>query len=66
MGIIITEGHLTNSETGLWTRGKAEGLINRSRGLVICPREDFTHNIHNIQNKFLPESQKRQKSYKIF
>ena len=28
---------------------RPKGLINRSRGLVICPaRDDFTHNIHNF------------------
>ena len=60
MGKIVAEGHISNYETGLWTRGEAKGLINRSRGLVICSRDDFTHNIHNfisrLQNKFLPYS----------
>ena len=42
MGKIVSEGNISNFETGLWTRGEAEGLINRSRLLLICPRDDLT------------------------
>ena len=63
MGKIALEGNISNSETYLWTRGEAEGLINGSRWLIICPRDNFTHNIHNfiirLRNKFLPEYQKK-------
>ena len=41
MGKIGLEGNINNFETGLWTRGEAEDLINRSRLLLIFPRDDL-------------------------
>ena len=41
MGKISHEGNISNFETVLWTRGEAEGLINRSRLLLIFPRDDL-------------------------
>ena len=41
MGKIGLEGNISKFETGLWTRGEAEGLINRSSLLLIFPRDDL-------------------------
>ena len=69
MGKIVSEGHIRNSETYLWARCKAEGLIKWSRWFLICPRDDFNHNIHNFISRLrinlCPGIHKRQERYKI-
>ena len=66
---IVSAGHIRNSETYLWARGEAKGLIKWSRWFFICPRGYFNHNIHNFIYQLLinlcPGIHKRQERYKI-
>ena len=68
MGKIDSEGHIRNSETFLWARGEAEGLIKWSRWFLICPRGDF-NNIHNFISRLrinlCPGIHKRQERYNM-
>ena len=41
MGKIVPEGNINKSKTYLLTGGEAEGLINGSRWMFICPRDDL-------------------------
>ena len=59
MGKFVPEGNISKSETYLWTRGEAEGLI-KGRGDclyvrgTILPIIDIVHNfISRLRNKFL-------------